>query len=101
MKNAIPYFAASITAIASSVVAYVCYMFLSKIPYTEGLNKMQEEIHKAPTVLTASLLQLTGNLVLASILAWLINKMVSQTTHEALKLATLVRNRNVHNAWRF
>ena len=98
MKNSIHYFAVSITAIASSVVAYVCYTFFSKIPYTEQLNKMQEEIHKAPTVLTASLLQLTGNLVLASVLAWLINKMVSQTTHEAVKLAALVKNRNVNNA---
>ncbi len=99
MKNAIHHFTAAITAIASSLIGYVCYQVFSKIPYTEGFNKMQEEIHKAPTMLTASLLQLTGNLVLASVLAWLINKMVSQTTHEALKLATLVRNRNVNNSW--
>lgn len=82
--------AVGVSALLSYVMSFVWFVFIFRVPYTEGLGKTAEELAKGPSMLTASLLQLAGNLIMAYILAWLMARTGMVTIGQGMLLATLV-----------
>lgn len=83
-----------IAVIVSAVVAYlanfVWFTMLFRAPYIEGLGKTVEELGKGPSMIHASILQVIGNFVMASVLAWLMVRLGFHGIGQGLFLATII-----------
>jgi hypothetical protein len=90
MKESINYLALIVSAISAYAANYVWFLFLFRIPYMEGLGKTKEQMDKGPSMLSASLIQLAGNLVMAYVLVWLINKLGYTTAAKGTMLGAIV-----------
>lgn len=90
MKNSFNYFAVLVSAIVCLGIGFVWFTVLFKAAYIQDLGKTKAQMDLGPNAITASSFQLIGNLVMAFVLAWLLQKLNYQTVADSLRLGLLV-----------
>lgn len=80
------YFAIITSAIAGFALDFVWFTLLFRTAYIEDLARTKEQLAKGPDMIASFIIQLAGNLILAFVLAWLINKLNYQTVSQTLQL---------------
>ncbi|MES2779987.1 MAG: DUF1761 domain-containing protein [Bacteroidota bacterium] len=78
------------SAIAGFALDFVWFTLLFRTAYIEDLERTKEQLDKGPSLLPSFIIQLAGNLVMAFVLAWLINKLNYQRIAQSLQLCLLV-----------
>ncbi len=89
MKD-INYFALFVVALLNFGIGSVWFLFLFREPFVAGLNKTKEEMAKGPSGISAGLMQVIGNLVMAFVLAWLMKQLSYQTPLQGIQLAAMI-----------
>jgi hypothetical protein len=90
MKDSINYFALIVSSVSAYAASCVWFLFLFKDAYAAGLGKTKEQMDKGPSMLSASVMQLIGNFIMAWVLIWLMNKLDYGTTSQGMKLGAIV-----------
>lgn len=89
MKD-INYFALFVVALLNLGIGAVWFLYLFREPFVAGLNKTKEEMAQGPSGISAGIMQLIGNLLMAFVLAWLIQKLNYQTPLKGLELGAII-----------
>src|SRR6478735_12510838 len=84
------YIAIGIAAIASFVLDFIWFAILFASPYLEDLGRTKAQLDQGPDETTAFMIQIIANIIIATVLTWLINKLNYQTIGQSLQLAVLV-----------
>jgi hypothetical protein len=84
------YLAILVSAIASFVVGFLWFTILFREAYIKGLGKTQEELAKGPATALSFTIQIAGFLLLAFVMAWLINKLQYETVTQGLQLGVIM-----------
>lgn len=90
MKEPVNIFAISISAFVNTAIGFLWFMVIFKHSYIEELAKTSEQIYHAPSVITASCMQLAGNFLMTFILAVLLKQLDKLSLGEALRFAVLI-----------
>ncbi|MES2558285.1 MAG: DUF1761 domain-containing protein [Bacteroidota bacterium] len=84
------YLAVITSAIAGFALDFVWFTMVFRTAYMEDLARTKEQLDQGPSMVPSFIIQLAGNLVLAFVLAWLINKLNYETIVQTLRLCLLV-----------
>lgn len=87
---AINLWAVAVAAVTSYVAGFLWFTMLFRKPYLDGLGKTAEKLAQGPSMLTASILQVIGNLLTAYLLAWLMARTGLRSVGQGILLATLL-----------
>ncbi|TDW49653.1 uncharacterized protein DUF1761 [Flavobacterium sp. 270] len=79
-----------VSALVSFAIGFLWFTVLFRAPYMKGVDKTQEELAKGPSMALSFAIQIGANLVLAFVLAWLINSLQYETISQGIQLAFLV-----------
>lgn len=79
-----------VSALTSFAIGFLWFTILFRAPYMKGVDKTQEELAKGPSMALSFAIQIGANLVLAFVLAWLINSLQYETIFQGIQLAFLV-----------
>lgn len=90
MKEPVNIFAIAISALLSTAIGFLWFMVIFRHSYIEELEKTSEQIYHAPSVITASFMQLAGNFLMTYILAVLLKQLDKLTLGEALRFVILI-----------
>lgn len=72
------------SAIVSTALGFLWFMVVFREPYLQGLGKTAEALAKGPSTLVAATMQLIGSLVMAYVLALLMERSSAQTVSGGL-----------------
>jgi len=90
MEDSINYSAIVIAAIVSLIFGFLWFTMFFKKAYMKDLGKTKEQMDKGPSLLVASSLQFMGNLLMAFVLAWLIQQLGYTSLTQTLQLTILI-----------
>ena len=90
MKYASNYGAVIAAAVSCFLCGFVWFTVVFKEAYTEGLGKTQLQMNQGVSMLVASILQLLGNLLLAIVLSWILQRLGCETILESVQIAALL-----------
>lgn len=79
-----------LSAVLSYAANFVWFMLLFRTAYAEGLGKTAEAMAKGPNAIQASIMQIIGNLVMATVLAWLMANLKYTGVSQGVLLAVIV-----------
>jgi hypothetical protein len=90
MKTGINFWAVIVSAIASTAFGFLWFMVMFRQPYIDGLGRTKAQLDQGPSGMTATIMQLAGNIVMIYILAWLMSVTDHQSISQGLKLSLIV-----------
>ena len=90
MKDTVNYFAIIVSAVSAYVLSSVWYLVLFRAPYMEALGKTKEQMDKGPSMLSASIIQFIGNLIMAYGLVWLMNRLGYDGSVKGMQLGLII-----------
>ena len=90
MNNVINLWAVIVSASVAFALGYLWFTIIFREPYLKGLDKTQEQLDQGPNMLSASILQLTGNFAMAYVLALLMVYSGKETIADGMKLGLLI-----------
>lgn len=79
-----------VSALVSFGIGFLWFTILFRAPYMKGVDKTPEELAKGPSLALSFAIQIGANLVLAIVLAWLINILQYDTIAQGIHLGILL-----------
>jgi len=79
-----------LAALVAFGVNFVWFTILFRAPYIAGLERSQAQLDRGPSMLVASALQIAGYVVMALVLAWLMQRTGHLSVGGGAKLAVIV-----------
>lgn len=90
MTETYNYLAIIVSAIVSYIIGLLWFTMLFREAYIQDLGKTKAQMSKGASMLVASVLQIAGNIAMAWILSWLLQKTGSVTVGDSICLSLLV-----------